>query len=70
MDFALVPQEGGYPRLWRFVDGGSLGYKGGRPIVSMLLEGNLLKIDRELYGQLNETDRHILLRTHQKFEVV
>ena len=69
MAFALCP-DGGPPRLWRFVDGGSLGYAGGNPVVSVLLPGNILKIDRELYEGLCEIDKHRLLRTHADFEVV
>jgi hypothetical protein len=69
MAFALCP-DGGPPRLWRFVDAGTLGYAGGGyPIVSMLLPGNILKIDRELYDQMSELDQHRLLRTHNDFEV-
>jgi len=69
MAFALCP-DNGLPRLWRFVDGGSLGYVGGAPIVSMLLPGNLLKIDKELYAQLVPMDQHRLLRTQHEFETV
>jgi len=69
MAFALCP-DGGLPRLWRFVDE-PLGYAGGgSPIVSMLLPGNILKIDRELYDQLSPINQHQLLRTHNDFEVV
>jgi hypothetical protein len=69
MAFALCPDQGP-PRLWRFVAAGSLGYAGGGyPIVSMLLPGNILKIDRELYDQMCDIDKHRLLRTHNDFEV-
>jgi len=70
MTFNLCPDDGP-PRLWRFVAPGELGYSGGRPIVSMLLEeNNLLIIDRELYDQLGWYDQHCLLRTHHAFELV
>lgn len=68
MGFALCPDDGP-PRIWRFVEAGSLGYSGGRPIVAMLLPGNILKIDKELYDQLFETDRHRLLRTQAAFNI-
>lgn len=69
MTFNLCPDDGP-PRLWRFVEPGSLGEVGGRAIVSMLLKGNILTIDKELFDELPELQRHRLLRTHHAFETI
>jgi len=67
MGFTLCPDDGGLPRIWRFVDE-SLGYtNGGKAIVAMLLDGNVLVIDRELFSSMPELERHMVLRTHAKF---
>lgn len=69
MAFNLCP-EGGLPRLWRFVAPGSLGYEGGRPIVSILSKKeNIQKIDRELLDTLSEVDRIRVLHTGEEFLV-
>ena len=53
MVFTLCPDDGP-PRLWRFVAPGELGLsKAGNPIVAVLLDGNILKIDRELFVKSN-----------------
>lgn len=69
MAFSICP-DNGPPRLWRFVASGSLGYVGAQPVVGMLLPGNLLKIDKELYDNLPWSDQHRLLRTHETYTVV
>ena len=68
MSFALCP-DNGPPRLWRFVAAGTLGYIGGKPIISILLDGNILMIDKDMFDSLVELDRHQLLRTHNNFTV-
>jgi hypothetical protein len=68
MSFAICP-DNGPPRLWRFVGSGELGYVGGAPIVAILLPGNILKIDRELYEQLPWIEQHQLLRTTAAFTI-
>ncbi len=69
MAFTLCPDDGP-PRLWRFVAAGELGFAGGGlPVVSVLLPGNILMIDNELFHELTDMDRHMLLRTHNAFEV-
>lgn len=66
MPFALCP-DNGPPRLWRFVDE-PLGWgAGGLPIVAMLLDQNILKIDRVVLDQLAELEKHMALRTHATF---
>ena len=62
MAFNLCP-DNGLPRLWRPVAPGSLGYAGGRPIVSMLIDGNIQLIDKELLNGLSETDRLMVLHS-------
>lgn len=60
MSFAICPDDGP-PRLWRFVAPGVLPPE---VIATLDVEMNLLTIDKELFEQLSEMDRHMLLRTH------
>lgn len=70
MAFNLCPDDGP-PRLWRPVEPGSLGYAdGGRPIVSMLLLGNIQLLDKELLKQLPETTQLQILHTGADFVTV
>lgn len=68
MDFAMCPTEGGYPRLWRFVDDAEMTKL--RMVSKLDTKQNLLIINRPLYDQLQEMDQHQLLRTHAKHEYV
>lgn len=69
MVFTLCPDDGP-PRLWRFVAPGELGLsKAGNPIVAVLLDGNILKIDRELFNKMGWIDQHLVLRTQRPFEL-
>jgi hypothetical protein len=72
MGFALCPDEGP-PRLWRFVEEGSVQSvaMSGEKIVSLLdKKQNLLLVNRPLYDQLGELNRHMVLRTHARIEYV
>ena len=61
MDFALVPDKGP-PRLLRFVQSAQM------PSDSTLFlldrPNNVLLINNHLYGQLDDTTRQQVLRTH------
>lgn len=64
MPYALCPDDGP-PRLWRFVNGGSLP----NDVVSMLdKKQNLLLINKNLFDQLGELEKHEILRTHASIE--
>lgn len=68
MSFALCP-DGGLPRLWRFVEADRTMTEG--CIVSVLhREENILIINRALYDQLGELERHIVLRTQNEREYI
>jgi len=68
MAFALCP-DGGLPRLWRFVDDDRTMTEG--CIVSALYpEYNLLVVNRVLFDQLPELDRHRVLRTQKAREYI
>lgn len=69
MALNLCP-DNGPPRLWRPVPAGSLGYEGGRPIVSMLLTGNIQLLDHELLDTLPELERLRVLHTGADFVTV
>ena len=70
MGFNLCPDDGP-PRLWRFVEPGSLGYEDGRRIVSLLLkEENIQKLDKELLDQQTDLDRLMILHTGADFVTV
>lgn len=70
MAFNICP-DNGPPRLWRPVAPGSLGYSGGRPIVSLLLkEKNIQLLDHELLAGLSETDRLMVLHTGSDYVTV
>jgi len=69
MGFALCPDEGP-PRLWRFVDETTRGDSWPDDMVSVLHPGNILVINRPLFEQLPELQRHMLLRTHERYEYV
>lgn len=70
MALHLCP-DNGPPRLWRPVEPGSLGYtNSGRPIVSVLLPGNIQLLDRELLDTLPELERLQVLHTGAKFLTV
>lgn len=68
MDFALYPKEGGYPRLWRYVEDEHMTEMG---IVTTLdAKQNLLRINRPLFDQLSPAEQNIVLRTHRVTEYV
>lgn len=70
MTFNLCPDDGP-PRLWRFVAPGTLGYEGGRAVVSILVkEENLQLIDKELLAQMPELDQLMVLHTGANFYTV
>lgn len=70
MAFNICP-DNGPPRLWRFVAPGSLGFEGGRPIVSLLLrEQNIQQLDKELLDASTELDRIQILHTGADFVTV
>jgi hypothetical protein len=62
--------DGGPPRLWRPVEPGSLGYEGSRPIVSLMLPGNIQLLDKELLEGLPELVRLQVLHTGADFVTV
>lgn len=63
MGFNLCP-DNGPPRIWRFVEPGSLGYQGGRPIVSLLQKRtNIQLLDKELLDELGDNHRLMVLHT-------
>jgi hypothetical protein len=63
MTFALCPDDG-LPRLWRFVDDDTMTTA---KLVALLdAKQNLLIINRPLFDQLGEMDRHQVLRTHSR----
>jgi hypothetical protein len=67
MAFALCPDQGP-PRLWRFVDDDVMTAD---RVVSILDSGqNILVINKPLYEQLGELNRHMLLRTQRHLEYV
>ena len=67
MGFALCPDEGP-PRLWRFVDDDTMTAD---RVVSILDTGrNILVVNKPLYDQMGELDKHMLLRTHAHLEYV
>ena len=68
MSFNLCPDDGP-PRLWRFVDDDRTMTEG--CIVSVLhKEENCLIINRALFDQLPELQRHMVLRTHNEREYI
>ena len=67
MAFALCP-DGGPPRLWRFVDDETM--SAARMVTLLDAETNLLIINRPLFDQLAELDKHQVLRTHARAEYV
>ncbi len=70
MGFNLCP-DGGPPRIWRFVAPGSLGYEGGRPVVSLLdPKTNIQKLDKELLDELSEVNRLLVLHTGSDFVTI
>jgi hypothetical protein len=78
--FSILPNEvtmahnicpdNGLPRLWRPVEPGSLGFEGGRRIVSLMLPGNIQLLDKELLEGLPELDRLRVLHTGADFVTV
>lgn len=67
MGFALCPDEGP-PRLWRFVDDEIMTAAN---MVSLLSKkDNILIINKPLFDQLGELNRHMVLRTHARCEYV
>lgn len=62
MALNLCP-DNGPPRLWRPVAPGSLGYEGSRPLVSVLLPGNIQLIDYDLLDKQPELVRLQVLHT-------
>lgn len=69
MALNLCP-DNGPPRLWRPVKPGSLGYEGSRPIVSMILPGNIQLLDYELLDTLPELVRLQVLHTGADYVTV
>jgi hypothetical protein len=67
MGFALCPDEGP-PRLWRYTDDDQM--TSGRMVSMLDAKRNILLINKPLFDQLGELDKHRLLRTHARFEYV
>lgn len=60
--YALAP-EGGYPRLWRFVQDGVLPEG---VLCTLDKEYNLLRINKRLFEKLTTSEQYQVLRTHAK----
>ena len=68
MSYALCP-DSGPPRLWRFVADDRTMTEGS--IVSVLhKDENILIINRALFDQLPELQRHMVLRTQNEREYI
>lgn len=67
MTFALCP-DNGPPRLWRFVDSEPMTINN---MVSVLDEkNNILIVNKPLFDRLGELNRHMVLRTHARYQYV
>lgn len=62
MVFAFNPDDGP-ARLFRYVEPGTL--PGANLLAIYVKHQNLLIIDRELFNQLTDTERHLVLRTQE-----